>query len=535
MPAKRRRTKRPRSSATDRSGGYWFDEAAADRAVKVIERLCRHSIGEWAGKPFKLESWQRDDIVRPLFGWKRADGTRRYRIVFVSMGRKNGKSTLASAIAVLLLFADLEAGAQVYSAAADREQAAIVFDEAKRFVEASPELAKRAEVLKRSIYVPASGSVYRTLSKDSGTKHGLNPHGIIFDELHAQRTRELYDVLVTGTASRRQPITFVITTAGYDRESICYEVYQHARAVRDGSIDDDAFLPVVYELDERDDWTDESLWHKANPNLGVSVKLDYLREEAAKAKRNPAAQNTFRRLHLNQWTEQEHRAIDMNAWAACGGPIDLGQIQGATCFAALDLSSKTDITAFVLLFRLADGTVAILPHFWIPKENMVERIKRDRVPFDAWVRDGFIHATDGNVIDYTFIRKTVRELVSAFHVQEIAFDPWNATQLATQLGEEDGIPMVEHRQHFSHMSEPTQQFLAMIPAKKIRHGDNPVMAWMASNLTTKENADGNIRPIKGDKRARIDGIVAAIMALGRAISNPQPESVYERRGMVEIG
>ncbi len=530
----RKKTKRRRSSGTDGGEEYWFDEAAADRAIQFIERLCRHSTGEWAGLPFRLEAWQRE-LVRTIFGSKRPDGTRRYRVVFVSMGRKNGKSTLAAAIAAILLFADDEPGAQVFSAAADREQARIVFTEAQSFVRSSPALARRAEVLRSSIYVGATGSVYRVLSADAGTKHGLNPHGVLFDELHAQRTRELYDVLQTGTAARRQPLTFIITTAGFDRKSICYEVYQHACAVRDGAVKDDSFLPVIYELDPKDDWRDESVWSKANPNLGVSVKLGYLRQEAEKAKANPAAQNTFRRLHLNQWTEQVVRAIDMNAWALGAAPLDAAAIVKRPCWAGIDLSSKTDLSALVLLFPMDDGTYWLLPYFWIPEENMPERIKRDRVPFDAWVRDGFVEATPGNVIDYAFIRRRVNDLRQMHDFREISFDPWNATQLATWLGEEDGMTVVEYPQQYSRMNEPTQNLLAMIPAGKIRHGGNPVLTWMAGNLAVKQNADGMMRPAKDKSADRIDGIVAAIMALGRAMSGEGGPSVYEKRGILEVG
>lgn len=530
----RKRTRRKRSSGSDADDRYWFDEATAARAVGFIEGYCRHSIGQWAGEPFILEPWQKD-LVRNVFGWKRRDGTRRYRTVFVTMARKNGKSTLAAAIAACLLFIDQEPGAQVFSCAADRDQARIVFGETQRMVAGSPELSSRAEILKSAIMVEATGSVYRVLSADAHTKHGLNPHGVLFDELHAQPNRDLWDVMVTGTGSRRQPLMFAITTAGYDRETIGHEVYEHACRVRDGIVEDDSFLPMIFELAEDDDWADERNWAKANPNLGISVKLDDMREQAAKAAVEPAFQNTFRRLRLNQWTEQETRAIDMNAWAACGAPVNWAELAGQPCYAGLDLSSKTDLSALALVFPRPDGTYAVLTRFWIPEENMPDRIKRDRVPFDAWVRDGFVEATAGNVIDYTFIRKRVKELASGYDIREIAYDPWNATQLATQLIEEDGLNLVEHRQHFSHMSEPTQQFLALIPARRIWHGGNPVLTWNAGNLVTKENADGNIRPIKGDKRKRIDGLVATIMAFGRAIKNASPPSVYETRGFLELG
>ena len=334
--------------------GYTFDKTAATAAVLFFERLLRHTKGEWAGEPFQLQAWQRDEIVRPLFGWKRADGTRRFRRAYIEIPRKNGKSTISAGIALALLMLDAEPGVEVYSAAADRQQAAIVFDAASTMVQESPALAKFAEVYRREIRVPKLNGIYRVLSADAPTKHGLNAHGVIFDELHAQPNRELWDVLATSMGSRRQPMLVMITTAGYDRESICWEMHQYAQQVLRGDVDDPSFFAYIAAAEQEDDWTSPATWAKANPGLGVTVKRDYLEAEAQRAKQVPAYQNTFRRLHLNQWTSQESRWLDMTAWDRCGG--ELPDLSGRVCYGGLDLASTTDIAALSLVFPpVAEG------------------------------------------------------------------------------------------------------------------------------------------------------------------------------------
>jgi phage terminase large subunit-like protein len=330
---------------------YYFDNTSATIAVNFFEKILKHSIGEWAGKPFMLLDWQKEKIIKPIFGWKSVEtGLRKYRTVYIEVGRKQGKSELGAAIALLLLLMDNEPGAEIYSAAADRNQAGIVFTQAKNMLENSGELSKLVEIYKNTITVPSTRSFYRVLSSDAPTKHGLNAHGIIFDELHAQPNRELWDVLTTSTGSRRQPLIVALTTAGYDRESICWEVHDYAKKVEAGIISDDSFLPVIYSADEKDDWLDEETWKKSNPSLGVTIKLDYLRGEAERAKNIPAYQNTFRRLHLSQWVQQESRWLDMTAWDACNTEINPKQLEGMLCYGGLDLASTSDIAAFSLVF-----------------------------------------------------------------------------------------------------------------------------------------------------------------------------------------
>ncbi len=495
----------------DAPEGHWFDQAAADRSVGFFRDCLSHTKGEWAGQPLELSDWQAERIIRPLFGWKRADGTRRYRTTFIMIPRKAGKSTLAAGIGLYLLFADGEPGAEVYSAAADRDQAGIVFEMARGMVAACPMLAKRAEGFKRAITVPATGSSYKVLSSDAYTKHGLSASGIIFDEVHAQPDRELWDVLTTSVGARRQPLTVAITTAGYDRHSLCFELYEYACKVRDGVIEDPSFLPVIYEAEREDDWKAPATWRKAHPGIGVSVKEEFFEAECAKAQHLPAYENTFRRLYLNQWTEQADRWISLDAWDA--NDAELPDLEGRECFAGLDLASTTDVAALVLAFPIG-GRLYLLPKFWIPAEGMRRRIERDRVPYDVWVRQGHVEATDGATIDYDVIRARINALAERYKIRDIAIDRWNATQIATQL-QSDGFEVFGFGQGMASMSAPMKELERRLLAREIGHGGHPVLRWMASNMAAKQDEAGNIKPDRTKSTNRIDGIVAAILAIGR--------------------
>jgi phage terminase large subunit-like protein len=507
---------------------FWYDEAAANRAVDFFSKCLTHSKGEWAGKPLHLDPWQADQIIRPLFGWKRKDGTRKYRTAFIMIPRKAGKSTLAAGIANILLFADGEPGAEVYSAAADREQAGIVFEMAKGMIDASEALRSRSTSYKRSIVVPSTGSSYKVLSSDAYTKHGLSAHGIVIDEVHALPNRELWDVLTTSTGARRQPLTVAITTAGYDRHSLCYELYDYAVKVRDGIIVDDAFLPVIFEADKDDDWTLPATWRKAHPGLGVSVKEEYFAAECAKAQQLPGYENTFKRLLLNIWTEQNTRWLPMETWDQCNE--EMPDLAGRLCFAGLDLATTTDIAALVLAFPIG-GKVHLLPFFFVPEEGIKRRSDRDRVPYVDWVRQGHIIATEGNVIDYDVIRAKVNALSEKYQIKEIAIDRWNATQLSTQLTG-DGFEMIGFGQGFASMSGPTKELERRVISKEVNHAGNPVLRWMASNVSIKQDPAGNMKPDKGRSTERIDGIVAALMALGRCMaSDHERGSAYDHEGI----
>jgi phage terminase large subunit-like protein len=434
---------------------------------------------------------------------------------------------------LFLEFADGEEGAEVYSAAADREQASIVHDLARAMVEQSKPLADRAEIYKRSIVVPSTRSTYRVLSADAFTKHGLNAHGVVVDELHVQPNRELVDVLVTSTGARMQPMVVFITTAGFDRNSICWEYHEYARQVLGGIIEDPTFFGYIAAADQEDDWLDEDVWAKANPGLGVSVKLDYLRQEANRARHVPAYQNTFRRLHLNQWTAQESRWLDLEAWDACQLEVDPKLLAGAECYAGLDLASSSDIAALVLDFPTESGEEerhAWLPFFWIPEANMMERVRKDRVPYDAWARDGLIQVTEGNVIDYGFILRQIEELGEVYNIKEIAFDRWGAFQISNQL-EGLGFTLVGFGQGYKSMSPPMTDLLRLVLGGKLAHGGHPILRWMADNLVVDQDPAGNVKPNKKKSREKIDGIVAGLMAMDRAVRHLATGSIYEGRGI----
>ena len=511
---------------------YWYDEAAAQKAVDFFRLAGHHVKGEWAGQPIILLPWQENDIVRPLFGWKRPDGTRRYRTCYVEIPRKNGKSTIAAVIGLYLLLADDEPGAEVYSAAADRSQAAIVFDLAKSMVAMSPLLSRRLEVYQRSLVAPATRSSYKVLSADVESKFGYNAHGIIFDELHTQPNRKLWDALTTATGARRQPLTFVMTTAGYDRHSICWEQHDYAEKVKAGIIQDDSYLPVVYAASEDDDWTDHKVWAKANPSLGNTIKRDYVETECRHAQDIPGYQNTFKRLQLNIWTEQSTRWLDMATWDACRSDFEAADLEGRDCFAGLDLSSTQDITALSLVFPGPDG-YQVLSYFWAPEEGISKRAQRDRVPYDLWSQDGHIEATEGNVVDYDIIRNRINELNQRFHIVEVAIDRWNSTDLQRRL-QDDGFVVVPFGQGFASMTAPSKELERVLLSGQLRHNGNPVLRWMVSNVAVLQDAAGNLKPDKAKSTERIDGVVALIMALGRSMVQPGGWSIYETEPLLVI-
>lgn len=528
-----------------------FDERRAEAAVRFFERLLVHTKGAFAGQPFLLEPWQREDIIRPLFGTVNADGSRQYRRAYVEIPRKNGKSTLAAGIALYLLFADAEPGAEVYGAACDRDQASIVFNVAAEMVRRSPLLAQRCKVVDSTKRIVVGSSFYRAIPADAGGSHGFNASGIIFDELHAQPNRELWDVLNTSTGARRQPLLFQITTAGYDRNSICYEQHDYAAKVAAGVIDDPTFFAYVRSAGEDADWTAPAVWAQANPGIGVTVRADYLRDECRRAQETPAYENTFRRLHLNQWTRQETRWLPLERWDRCAGAVDPEALRGRACYAGLDLASTTDIAALVLVFprevevaaaQGAGGELTpllqmaydVVPFFWIPEDAMRERSRRDRVPYDVWVRQGLIEATPGNVIDYRAIMTRFDALAQMYDIREIGFDRWGSTQLITDM-QEAGLTVVPIGQGFSSMSAPTKELLNLVLAGRVQHGGHPVLRWMADNMVVRTDPAGNIKPDKGKSTEKIDGMVALVMGLDRATRNQgNGASVYDNRGLVVL-
>ncbi len=510
--------------------GLYFNEAAAQRVIDFFGFLT-HSKGEWAGQPFNLSPWQAF-MVWVLFGWKRSDGMRRFRIAYNEVARKNGKSTFAAGVGLYLFLADQEAGAEVYSAATKRDQAKIIHSEATRMVQASPYLRKVITVVRDNLSIRSTNSKYEPLGADADTLDGLNIHGAIIDEIHAHRTRAVIDVLETATSARRQPLQFEVTTAGYDQHSICFEHHDYSVKVLEGVVEDDTWFAFIAALDEGDDWTDEHVWAKANPNLGISVKLDDLQRKCEKAQQVPAAQNNFRRLHLDEWTRQSTRWLDLSKWDATAGEANPEELKGRICYGGLDLASTTDIAALALVFPY-DNDFKVLMRFWIPSEAMRERSQRGRVPYDVWVRQGLIKATEGNVIDYRIIRQDIEALAEQYNIREIGFDRWGATQLIQELQDAD-LTVVQIGQGFASMSAPTKELLNLVLGKRLHHGGNPVLRWMADNMVVKQDPAGNLKPDKEKSTEKIDGMVALVMAIDRASRNDTGVSVYEEedRGLL---
>lgn len=517
-------------------GGCKFNRGIAAAALRFFRKRLKHVKGDRAGTPLRLQRWQRN-IITALFGWRRPDGSRRYRMAYIEIPRKAGKSTLASGIALLLLYCDGEPGAEVYSCASDRDQAAIVFDIAKENVNRSPELDRLSTVYQRSIIhrdpkTGVSKGSYKVLSAEAASKHGYNPSGIIFDELHAQPNADLWDVMKTGTGARRQPLTVAITTAGFDRHSICWQVRQQAAGVRDNVAPNESFLPVIYGADEADDWTSPVTWRKAQPNLGVSVPESFYRDECLTAQQSPAFENTFRRLYLNQWTEQDVRWLSLESWRKGGD--ELPDLEGEPCWCGLDLSTTTDLSAFAMAFHRPGGGYYLLVKFWAPQERARQRARRDGVPYLEWAQAGFLKLTPGDVVDYDVIRADINAFGERYQIHEIAIDRWNAAQITTQLAG-DGFNVMAFGQGYASMSPAAKEFEKLVIEGALQHGANPLLEWMAANVAIEQDAAGNIKPSKRKSTERIDGIVAAVMAVGRAAtSSGAGTSFYETHEM-EIG
>lgn len=450
---------------------------------------------------------------------------------------KTHNSELAAAIALYLLYADNEPSAEVYGAACDRNQASIVFDVARQMVEMSPALLRRSKIRsagKRIINYRNAG-FYQVLSAETGTKHGLNVSGLVFDEIHAQPNRKLYDVLTKGSGdAREQPLFFIITTAGNDKNSICYELHTKALDLMQGRKKDYTFYPVVYGLEADEDWTDEANWYKANPSLGHTIKIERVREAYQNAIENPAEENVFKQLRLNIWTSASIRWIPEQVYDKGNLPIDLDSLRGRMCYGGLDLSSTSDITALVLAFppRNDDEKYILLPFFWLPEDTLELRCRRDHVLYDVWQKQGFIQTTEGNVIHYGFIEKFIERLGETYNIREIAYDRWNATQMVQNL-EDMSFTMVPFGQGFKDMSPPSKELFKLLMEGNILHGGNPVLKWMAGNVVMRQDPAGNIKPDKEKSVEKIDGIVATIMALDRCIRNGTgSSSVYDERGVI---
>lgn len=497
----------------------------------VFDGFCRnflrHTKGPLGGQPLVLDPWQKRQIIKPLLDTRLSSGLRQYRQALIMLGRKNGKTTLASALALYMLFSDREPGAEILSAACDSDQAALAFDIARQMVVNSPVLSKKCKVYRRHIEANR-GAIYKVIAADAAGNLGHNISTLIFDELLTQKNRDLYESLVTSMGARSEPLAFMISTSGFDRSSLCYELYNYAKQVRDGVVEDPTFLPVIYECPDNLDWRTEAAWRAANPGLGKSVTLEYLRDACRTAQNNPAREQSFRQYHLNQWVESAARWIASDSWNACEYPH---MVDGLSCYAALDLSSRSDLTSLTLAFTLESG-VHLKTYAWTTSSMVQKRNDNNRMRYDTFVRGGHLRVIDGEIIDYEVVLRDIAEIAGQHSVREIAIDPWNAEFLSQKL-EAAGHRVVEFRQGFRTMSPPTKDFEAGVLQKQISHDGNPVLRWCIDNVVIEQDAAGNQKPSKKRSAERIDCAVSAIMAYARArtaeATGVDGNSIYENR------
>lgn len=509
--------------------GFYFDDTAGLRMINFMEKL-RHTKGEWAGQSFKLEPWQKF-IIWQIFGWKRADGTRRFRYAYVEVSRKNGKTFLVSGIGLGMLSVDGEARAEIYSAASKRDQAKICFEDAVAIVR-STSLGKRLKVWKNSIVNETSGGYFMPLSSDDKTSDGYNPSCAIIDEFHAHKTSGMFDVLKSGMGARRQPLMFIITTAGDNKSGICYSYRENVISVLKGVNIDDSLFGIIYTLDEPEKWDDPNEWVKANPNLGVSVSKKYIEEQVLDAKNRPEAVRNVMTKNLNMWVDAAKTWILDEKWTICRGVER--DLSGCRAWAGLDLSNVSDVTALVLIFN-EDDKFQLLPFFWIPEEKMLEKINKENINYDHWVREGYVKVTPGNIIDYDFIRYEMNSIYEKYSVESTAYDRFNSSQLVINLTT-DGYNMSPMGQGYASLSSPTKEFEILVLSEKIEHFGNPVLRWMMNSTAITSDPAGNIKVDKHKSSQKIDGIAASIMALGEYMTMiaKDDNNPYATRGMLRL-
>lgn len=505
--------------------GLRFDRRAAQHVIDFFPLFICGTDGEFDGKPLVLEpAWQAALWI--LYGWKLKDAKgwkRRYKFGYIEMARGNLKSLVLSGLCIYELIGFNEAGAQVFAAATDKKTAKLVFSTACLMVLKNEWLRTHILVSQESLSVPGTASKFEPCASEDQNLMGLRPSFACLDELHVHRTSGVWDVFASAMGKRRQPLMLAITNSGYDRNSVCYKQREYSEKVLAGVVDDDTWYAWICGIDEEEDgrynWEDEANWVKANPLLGTAVHVEELRSAVVKAKADPSALNILLRFRFCIWTTSHSVWMPMEKWDACSQPIDREALRGRRCWGALDLSTTTDISDLVLLFEplAGESRYPILPFFFLPKDNIEARCRRDRVPYDVWERQGLFQLTEGNVIDYRFIRARVNELREEFDIAEIGYDRWNSSDLVTNLIE-DGVEMVKIGQGFADMAAPTKRLLELALTGELAHGGNPVLRWMASNTIVKMDPAGNIKPDKQKSREKIDGIVALIMAVSRMMA-----------------
>ena len=511
--------------------GWYFDRKAAQRAISFIEKL-KHTKGKWAGQRFKLEPWQQF-ILWNIFGWMKADGTRRFRYVYVEIARKNGKTALSAGIGLYMLFADGEARPEVYSAATVKDQARICFSDAVEIVKKT-DLKNYLSPYRNSIVYELKGGTMKPLSSDYGTHDGLNPSCGIIDEFHAHKDSGMFDVIKSAFGARRQPLMFIITTAGFNKNGACYAYRSNVIKVLQGINEDDSLFGIIYTLDSKEEWDNPKMWIKSNPNLGVSVFPEYLSDQVNDAKNRPEAVRNVMTKNVNLWVDAEKTWILDDMWQKCIGTTDRESLRGCQCWGGLDLSNVSDITAFVLLFHENDH-FQLLPFFWIPEEKMLEKIRKENINYDKWVSQGYVKVTAGNVLDYDFVKADILQIVEEFDFQSTAYDRWNASQTIIDL-QNEGMECSPFGQGYGSMGAPTKEFEKIVLTQKLEHFGNPVLRWMIASTVVKTDPAGNIKPDKEKSVQKIDGIVASIMALGEWMTAQSEEdnNPYNQRGMLSL-
>jgi phage terminase large subunit-like protein len=518
--------------------GCTFDEDAASRVRDFFSELLQHSKGSWAGKSFELLDWQYEDVVAPIFGWKRPDGTRRFRRAYIEIPKKNGKSTLAAGLALYMLVADKEPGAHVFSAAATRDQASLVYGEAANMVQASPELQKVLTVRRstKRILFDGNDASYVAISSDADTAQGLNAHCVIMDELHAWRNREFYESLMYAGRMRDQPLFFIITTAGDDVSGICYEQHKYAQSILDGDIEGSNWHVYIRSAGPEDNWKDPETWRKANPSLDKTINIETIREDCEEALDSPTKENAFRRYTLNQWVGSSASWLSMDNWQSpeMSEQFSEQNFVGMPAYGGIDLSTSRDLSA-VVWFIPDDDKYYIIPRLYIPEGQIKQRERMDHVPYGSWIDQGFLRTTHGDTIEQAKIREDILRDTEFFDVRDIGYDPYNAQQLCEeQLEHLHGLPMTAVRQTMGTIGPASTEFESMVTERQLRHGGHPVLGWMASGCVEYRDTNDNVRPIKKRSTTRIDGIIATIIAISRWMVYRETRSVYSERGVLEV-
>lgn len=524
--------------------GCYYDESAGLRAVSFFPRFLRLWKGRrWAGQPFRLMDWTRDELVMPVFGWKRKrDGLRRFAQCYIEIPKKNAKSTISSGLILYLACGDNEPGAEVYTAANDEKQAMIVYESAEVMGKASPAISRRMKFRaspKSMTWMPLNATI-RPLTKEAENKEGFDIHGLIYDEFHAVKNRKLWDTLKYGGAAREQPLFVIITTAGEDEraQTVWAEEHNYAKQIINQEILKSDYYALIYSADPDDDWTLEDTWRKANPSYGITVTARGMETMCVEAQKRPTLVPLFKRYRLNIACRVETRIISVDDWRKNIEEWKEERFYGKECYGGLDLSSSVDLTAYALVFTPFDetGAFSLLIHLWVPEEKIWDRSENDRVPYDVWKMQQWLKATPGRTIKRDWIIQDIRDSTEKFKVKEIGFDPWRASEMVEELMN-DGLTMVELRQGFKSYADPCARFQEYTMEGRLKHQDNPVMDWMIGNLDVEVDPAGNMKPSKKKSRDKIDGVVASIMALGRAVLHAKKkESVYKRKrkGLVVI-